>query len=121
MTQDFEQFSKHWNRAVNGLVGRISTDSRAIYTRKDMDQMWREELLDWDCREGQTPEELRTALRIYFREHAIEAINYTQDRAELFQVLPANGPFAQSLATNLEAELRAQIQANAEKVEIHIS
>lgn len=46
MTQDFEQFSKHWNRAVNGLVGRISTDSRAIYTRKDMDQMWREELLD---------------------------------------------------------------------------
>ena len=39
MTQDFEQFSKHWNRAVYGLVGRISTDSRAIYTRKDMDQM----------------------------------------------------------------------------------
>ena len=50
-----------------------------------------EELLDWDCREDQAPEELRTALRIYFREHAIEAINYTQDRAELFQILPANG------------------------------
>ena len=47
-------------------------------------------------------------MRIYFREHAIEAINYILDRAELFQVLPANGPFA-------------QIQANAEKVEIHIS
>lgn len=37
------------------------------------------------------------------------------------ELTAANGPFAQGLATSLEAELRAQIQANAEKVEIHIS
>ncbi len=37
------------------------------------------------------------------------------------ELTAANGSFAQGLATSLEAELRTQIQANAEKVEIHIS
>lgn len=43
---DFEIFELHWNRAVNGLVGRVSRDERAIFTRNDINAMWREELLN---------------------------------------------------------------------------
>lgn len=43
---DFETFKLHWERAVNGLVGRVSQDGRAIFTRNDINTMWREELLD---------------------------------------------------------------------------
>lgn len=42
---DFETFELHWNRAVNGLVGRVSRDEGAIFTRNDINTMWREELL----------------------------------------------------------------------------
>lgn len=42
---DFEQFELHWNRAADGLVGRIIQDSRAVYTRSDINAMWREELI----------------------------------------------------------------------------
>lgn len=42
---DFEMFEKNWERAVDGLVGRITNDSRSFFTRKDVNDMWQQELL----------------------------------------------------------------------------
>lgn len=48
-------------------------------------------LLDWDCQEGQAPDEIRTTLRIYLRSHGIETVEYTPERSAIFQLMPANG------------------------------
>lgn len=50
-----------------------------------------EALLDWDCQEGQVPDEIRTVLRVYLRDHGIEAVEYTPERSAIFQLMPANG------------------------------
>ena len=42
---DFEMFEKNWERAVNGLVGQVANDSRSIFTRKVINDMWQQELL----------------------------------------------------------------------------
>lgn len=45
---DFETFSKHWERAVNGLTGRITNEKNGqkfTYTRQEINDMWQEELL----------------------------------------------------------------------------
>lgn len=42
---DYEVFEKNWERAVNGLVGRISNDGRDFYTRREINEMWQEELV----------------------------------------------------------------------------
>ena len=48
-------------------------------------------LLDWDCQEDQVPEDIRTELRVYLNEQGIEAIQYSPQRSELFQLMPSNG------------------------------
>lgn len=45
---DFEAFAKHWERAVNGLTGRITNEKngqKIAYTRREINDMWQEELL----------------------------------------------------------------------------
>lgn len=45
---DFETFSKHWERAVNGLTGRITNEKNSqkiVYTKQEINDMWQEELL----------------------------------------------------------------------------
>lgn len=48
-------------------------------------------LIDWDCQEEQVPDEIRTVLRIYLHDHAIEIVQFSPERKEIFQVMPANG------------------------------
>lgn len=85
-----ERIASEADQVATALYAHVTSQDTGVVEGLDGLSL-AEELLDWDCREGRAPEELRTALRIYFRKHAIEAINYTQDRAELFQILPANG------------------------------
>lgn len=47
MMTDFEIFEKNWKRAVNGLAGRITNDRKAFYSRKEINEMWREELITY--------------------------------------------------------------------------
>lgn len=42
---DFEIFSKHWNNAIYGLVGRMKKSVQPVLTEKEINVMWREELL----------------------------------------------------------------------------
>ncbi len=42
---DFELFSRHWQNAVDGLVGRIVNSEKAVFTQKNINDIWREELL----------------------------------------------------------------------------
>lgn len=45
---DFETFAKHWERAVNGLTGRITNEKdgqKFLYTEQAINEMWQEELL----------------------------------------------------------------------------
>lgn len=43
---DFEVFSQYWQNAVDGLVGRMMNSEKTIFTQANINDMWREELLD---------------------------------------------------------------------------
>lgn len=42
---DFELFSKYWDNAVCGMVGRICGSDQAVVTKQELNRIWREELL----------------------------------------------------------------------------
>lgn len=43
---EFERFSQHWQNAVNGLVGRMVNSEKAVFTQREINEMWQEELMD---------------------------------------------------------------------------
>ena len=42
---DYQKFAEYWNEAVNGLVYRIKTASTPVLTEKQVQDIWRDELL----------------------------------------------------------------------------
>lgn len=87
-----------WN-SLERIASAADTHASALYSHMPQPDIRSEvdglplaaALLDWGCQDGQVPDELRTVLRTYLREHAIEAVAYSPERSSLFQLMPSNG------------------------------
>lgn len=87
-----------WN-SLERIASAADTHAAALYSHMPQPDVRNEvdglplaaALLDWGCQDGQVPDELRTVLRTYLREHAIEAVAYSPERSALFQLMPSNG------------------------------
>lgn len=70
---DFEMFSKHWNNAIYGLVGRVKQSSRPVLTNREINEMWREELLDNRFHAAGIPSEAKAFLTELYERRPAQA------------------------------------------------
>ncbi|MDO5764280.1 MAG: hypothetical protein Q4P84_01085 [Elusimicrobiales bacterium] len=42
---EFERFSQYWGKAVHGLVGRMVNSGKALFTQRELNEWWQEELM----------------------------------------------------------------------------
>lgn len=85
--------------SLERIVAAVDSHAAALYAHMPQPDV-REEidglplaaaLLDWNYQEGNLPDELRTVVKMYLHEHAIEAVDYSPETSALFQVVSSNG------------------------------
>lgn len=42
---EFERFSQYWQDAVHGLAGRMTNSEKAVFTQRELNEWWQEELV----------------------------------------------------------------------------
>lgn len=42
---EFDRFSQYWRNAVHGLVGRMVNSGKALFTQRELNEWWQEELM----------------------------------------------------------------------------